>query len=133
MEKLIDCNTYPANVLSAIFGAQEGNFAYYCDSERLEKTVCDMMQFHFTAEDCTVFFSLYKERKPISEIAEALQCSDETVQYMHYRILRTVRFPKFSKRLKDFTQVVRIEGTCVRGEEEIESPMEMEEILDGND
>ncbi|MDE7165129.1 MAG: hypothetical protein K2O04_06910 [Clostridiales bacterium] len=108
MEKLIDNTVYPVNVLSAIFGTGGDEYFYYCDKEQLEQTVNEIMQLNFTTEDCTVFFSVYKERKPISKIANELDCAEETITYIHSRILRNLRCPKLSRRLNAFTDTVKV-------------------------
>lgn len=108
MEKLITNNEYPANILSAVFGSGDEEYAYYCDRDVLEQTINEIMQLNFTTEDCMVFFSLYKERKPISGIASELQCSIETINYIRSRILRNLRCPKLSRRLKVFTDTVKV-------------------------
>ncbi len=107
MQRLLPSNIYPGNVLSAVFGEKREECFYYCDKGNLDRMIAKIMR-DFSLEDNTVFYSLYKDKVAISEIASELQCSEETVNYMHLRILRTLRHLKFAKQLASFTNTVAI-------------------------
>lgn len=107
MRSLVNNGAYPANVISAVFGDTADGFAYYFDEDNLDSVIKDIMSM-FVDTDRYVFFSIYKNNLPQSEIANNLQCSEDTVRYIISRIIKKLRHPNQAYRLKRFAKTIRV-------------------------
>ena len=107
MRSLVNNGAYPANVISAVFGDPADGFAYYLDEDNIDSVIKDILSM-FVDTDKYVFFSVYKNNLPQSEIANNLQCSEDTVRYILSRIIKKLRHPNQAYRLKRYAETVKI-------------------------
>lgn len=108
IKRIVSDDTYPANVISAIFGEVADGYGYYFDDIDFKRVFNNIMRREFVYTDRTAFYSLYKNNVSEKEIAEKLQCTEETVGYIISRILRYLRYPDRAEPMRDRVSLVKV-------------------------
>lgn len=96
--------TYPVNLLHSIFGMRGDENKSLLENQELKEAIEELLSQNFNPLQQRIMVEFYQNLKSYREIGEELLMNPDIVRHETAVVLRKLRHPKYSNRLKKFIQ-----------------------------
>ncbi|MBQ4585615.1 MAG: hypothetical protein IJA82_05355 [Clostridia bacterium] len=96
--------TYPVNLLQSILILERGENKSLLENQELKEAIEELLSQNFNPLQQRIMVEFYQNLKSYREIGEELLMNPDIVRHETAVVLRKLRHPKYSNRLKKFIQ-----------------------------